>query len=478
MPHSKNKRPKQSQYRQRGQVLLFICLGLVLLIGTGLYARYRPQSTTIRNAQITSQSLAQAKSALIGYALSPNFASNERLGDLPCPDLIDSGVTNTACGNADGSTGQSYRIGRLPWRTLGLPDLRDGDGERLWYAVSNTFKYKTRSNCTTINTTGCINSDTVGSISIRNSQGQLIFDGSNRDPTNSASVIAVIFAPGQVIRRQDGIVQDRSCNDGICLNTGVCSSGSPAKCNPTNYLDTIQMGSVVEDNANFIDNSTVNGFILGPIVDSSGNTILNDKLILITTQDLLPLLERRVAKDTLNCLQAYASAPENKSRYPWPSSLASSAMSASYPDTADNRFGRVPDSLSNTATRGTVPSGMASYWPNVCAHTQGSWWAHWKQQTFYAIASTHVPAYPANTLATCGNGNCLTVQSNSNMNTATVAVIVAGRQLSLNNLTQRRISFTDISNINNYLENTNAQMSGLLSRYPNNASFNDIVITP
>ena len=30
--------------------------------------------------------------------------------------------------------------GRLPWKTLAIPDLRDGAGERLWYAVSVRFK--------------------------------------------------------------------------------------------------------------------------------------------------------------------------------------------------------------------------------------------------------------------------------------------------------------------------------------------------
>jgi hypothetical protein len=36
--------------------------------------------------------------------------------------------------------GQAERLGRLPWKTLGLPDLRDGDGERLWYAVSSATR--------------------------------------------------------------------------------------------------------------------------------------------------------------------------------------------------------------------------------------------------------------------------------------------------------------------------------------------------
>ena len=42
---------------------------------------------------------------------------------------------------------------------MGLDDLRDGDGERLWYAVSNNFKYNFRTACAAPGDPGCLNSD-------------------------------------------------------------------------------------------------------------------------------------------------------------------------------------------------------------------------------------------------------------------------------------------------------------------------------
>jgi hypothetical protein len=68
--------------------------------------------------------LAQAKEALIGRAV----LDMERPGSLPCPDFNDDGkAVNGSC---------SVTVGRLPWRTLDLPDLRDGDGNHLWYVLS------------------------------------------------------------------------------------------------------------------------------------------------------------------------------------------------------------------------------------------------------------------------------------------------------------------------------------------------------
>ena len=70
-----------------------------------------------------------------------------------------------------------------------------------------------------------------------------------------SAAIAVIIAPGAIIKRQDGTVQVR--NDATARSLAV------------NYLD-IAYG---EDNANFADYSS-NGFVAGPVRDaSSGNQV-------------------------------------------------------------------------------------------------------------------------------------------------------------------------------------------------------------
>src|SRR5258708_29066232 len=43
-------------------------------------------------------------------------------------------------------------IGRIPWKTLGIDDLRDASGERLWYALAHNFRK--------LSGTTVINSDT------------------------------------------------------------------------------------------------------------------------------------------------------------------------------------------------------------------------------------------------------------------------------------------------------------------------------
>jgi len=74
-----------------------------------------------------------AKEALIGYAA----ASATRPGQLPCPDMNNDGFAEAADTGLNGCP--SGNVGRLPWRTLGLEDMREGAGERLWYAVAPDF---------------------------------------------------------------------------------------------------------------------------------------------------------------------------------------------------------------------------------------------------------------------------------------------------------------------------------------------------
>ena len=68
-----------------------------------------------------------AKQALIGRAAT----DANRPGSLPCPDRDGDGIADLFAG----SNCPAY-IGRLPWKTLDLPEFRDGYGETLWYALS------------------------------------------------------------------------------------------------------------------------------------------------------------------------------------------------------------------------------------------------------------------------------------------------------------------------------------------------------
>ncbi|MDE2311014.1 MAG: hypothetical protein KGL01_09335, partial [Betaproteobacteria bacterium] len=217
--------------KQHGAALIVMLVIMIIGSIAFLVSSLSSSALQIARDKTTAAALAQAKDALIGYAISvqisfSNSSNQPRPGELPCPDTTNDGSSDTPCLNV---------IGRLPWKTLGLPDLRDGSGERLWYAVSTNFKNYSRTSCNLTATppTGCLNSDTKGTISVFASDGTQLNDGGG-----STGVVAVIIAPGDVLTRQGGSLQDRS-------SAGVNTA--------SNYLDIATVGGITEDNANFID---------------------------------------------------------------------------------------------------------------------------------------------------------------------------------------------------------------------------------
>src|SRR6185295_16201223 len=135
--------------------------------------------------------LAAAKEALIAYAV----ANPDAPGRLPCVDTLNVG---TAPSGPCGSPGIP-QLGRLPWQTLGLPVLRDGSGECLWYAVSGKF----------VNPQP-VNSDTTGELNVVGDSGTPV----------ATAVIAVIFAPGPAVESQSRTPTDATK---LCAGTDSAS---------------------------------------------------------------------------------------------------------------------------------------------------------------------------------------------------------------------------------------------------------------
>jgi hypothetical protein len=410
--------------------------------------------------RVTARALAQAKEALIAYASDRPLETDPgtRPGDLLCPDMDNDGEAESNCGNVDGTTQQENRLGRLPWKTLSIPDLRDGYGERLWYAVSNNFKNSTKRLP--------LNSDTPGTITLRSSSGAIMFDASTEN-----GVVAVIISAGPALQRQGvGTAQMRTCDrlgvaDSDCLTDDSCTNPDPRhtnKCNSLNYLDAL---SGVEDNAQFIDGSGVDGFINGPIKDASGNFIVNDRILPITVDNIMLPVEKRVLLEVRVCLNAYAAITSNNSRYPW-----ASASYPSYSDTTNQRFGRIPDEPFNN-TRTSSSSTMSDFWAPGCPFSSSSNWWHtnnWKEVIFYGVASAFEPA---STVAT-SCGSCLQVSPPIAVNKKFVA-IAAGRKLS----GQNRASNPDRGTISNYLELQNSTPSdNIFQQGSATTTFNDKVM--
>lgn len=114
-------------------LLLSAVLGAAAMLGQGEAAANARQRAQARSVA----ALAQAREALLGYAISYRETHSEQdYGYLPCPDSGNSGSTPPgACGARDLAS-----FGRFPWRTLALGELRDGADECLWYGVAGSIK--------------------------------------------------------------------------------------------------------------------------------------------------------------------------------------------------------------------------------------------------------------------------------------------------------------------------------------------------
>lgn len=237
-----------------------ILIVLVLVTGVSAFVFVLTSSAkfSLQSDKVTADALAQARDALIGRAAS----DDNRPGSLPCPDLVTNMVgTNVPNdGNADlfaGTECPSY-VGRLPWRTLGLPDLRDGSGERLWYAVSRTFRDDASAQP--------INSDTAGLYTV------------TIGSTTLTGVIAVIFAPGGVV--------------------GTQQRAAATENTVSNYLE---------------GGNEVNGTVT--FTTQTATSTFNDKILPLTREALFPVVEMRIAREIRSILRTYY---ETNGYYPNP----------------------------------------------------------------------------------------------------------------------------------------------------------------
>jgi type II secretory pathway pseudopilin PulG len=266
---------------QQGMVLIIV-VALVLLGGVlFVLSTVKVTAVSVERNRATNEALAKAKDALIAYAVS----HGARPGSLPCPDANDDGEAKSA-EDYDAATGAcNSLIGRLPWKTLGLADLRDDAGERLWYAVSGDFR---EGNAL------ALNSDTA----YRAANVSLTLAGT----TPASNLAALVFSPGAVLKRSDGVQQTRGCTVGINCDasfkcTSVPASNTP-KCNPANFLD-LDTG---EDNADTVNRT---------FIAAARSTTFNDRLLPIFSDDIMRLVERRAARELAQHLRDHYDAWQN-----------------------------------------------------------------------------------------------------------------------------------------------------------------------
>lgn len=271
----------------RGQALLILLLMLSVAAVLLVYGSTTESGRIVKSERKTRATLEYARQALIGRAVG----DASRPGSLPCPDGDDDGSADLFVG----SSCPTY-IGRLPWRTLGLGDLRDASGERLWYALSPAFRDHPAA--------PPLNSDTRGTLTVYSR---------SEATTISRDAVAVVFSAGAAVGSQRRDAATAQCaTDGKHVRRDHCAA---------NYLDT----------ATGFNNASA----AGPYVTATSTAAYNDRLALIVAADLMPLVEQRVALEIRNALLAYKKTSACRC-YPWADSSGDGVS-----DTGSNR-GRLP----------------------------------------------------------------------------------------------------------------------------------------
>jgi hypothetical protein len=294
---------RQSRGWQHGAAMMVMLVILVLGVAAILVSVLSSSSLKIERDKTTADALAKAKEALIARAVSDTdtATSTGSPGSLPCPDADGDGSADLFAGNQC-----PYYIGKLPWKTLGLPDLRDGSGEELWYALSPNFR--------DFGSIVPINSDTAGSLNVTGTV-----------PANN--VIAIVFAAGSPLSGQN-----RTSTAGTCTTTGTTIAANLCA---SNYLE----GS----NANLSTAASPNSAYQSAATSST----FNDQMIYITHDQLLQPVEMRIAREAKQCLDNYAAISSNTNhRYPWAVPDFSTSQSGIY----NTLFGRIAATPLTTTT--------------------------------------------------------------------------------------------------------------------------------
>jgi len=324
-------------------LLVVMLVGIVAALF--VFGMVDTNSLALRRDKDTAAALAEVKRALIGWSAqrtSSNALPNARPGELPCPDMNNDGFEDGTC--AAGA------IGRVPWKTLGIPEPKDGAGETLWYAVADRFRIRLVNN-------NPINSDTPGDITVY------------QDSTASAittEAVAVLFAPSaaQGAQNRDTVATALCPTTGTTIARNLCAA---------NYLDSSGSINNATPTAN-LPLAPLPSFIAAPDSDT-----FNDKVMVITTADLMPLVEQRVASELRAALAAYK-IESACACYPW------ADISDGTSQTDLNR-GRVP----TTALPEAWGSGDIPYLPGRDTGTPG-WFVNndWRKVIYYAVGRNYL----------------------------------------------------------------------------------------
>jgi hypothetical protein len=389
--------------------------------------------------------MAQAREALIGYAATyRDLHPNEVFGYLPCPDRGTGveGQAQSACGGADVTV-----IGRLPWKTLDLPPLRDASGECLWYAVSGNFKYNPK-------TADLMNRDSNGLIEVMAADGTGFVAGAS--PQHRA--IAVVFSPGAILPGQDRALATANpptvCGGGKHYSSGPDTN----KYDPANYLD-IDIASDIDNAAASTPANALSRFIAAEHADRTpaADDAFNDLLMPIFPDDIFARhLDKRadmesaltdpltgMLRKVADCLVAYGRSNDDNSvgaNYkflPWAANLDISPFgtTSNYIDADGMLSGRLPRIVSFSANDGAHKNiiGPPVNYTNVALLDETAclgwdsvdeFWNNWKDHVFYAVSNAYkTPGHQGHNNDPCSD-ECIKVEDPDGTKTDIAAVVI------------------------------------------------------
>lgn len=346
----------QRRRRNHGFVLLLIVLSILVIGGVTVLSLIASRSTSqarvAEAAQQSSAVLNRAKEALLAYVIQKvDGGQGARLGNLPMPDVVNSGGTaisydgksDSRCLSSLGASGlpgvapsttalrlNQRCLGKFPWSSLqlevGVVEAHDPLGLVPWLAISPNLNFDD----------GCLkrlNSDTPswnivpGATACPAADNTIpypwmtVVDASGNVLSNR--VAAILIAPG-------GPIQTTGRNQ-------VRTAASPGA--PGDYLDAIAvpLGCTSTCTATFDNANLSNTFIQIPpgthFPANAENTMLagtpltsfNDHLIFITIDEIVEHLERRVLAEMKSSLIAFKSksvSPTVSLGLPWASPYA------------------------------------------------------------------------------------------------------------------------------------------------------------
>ena len=309
-------KPNQQIRKQKGAALILLMFIIGLGVLTYLLNAFDPARLKLEQDKKTMQSLNEAKQALIAWAVSHQYTP----GQMPWPDrhldpLIYDGSSDcvttvfqysyllgqlssqpdtSPC--LDPNTGLNVYPALSTYPSLGQ-EFRDGQGNRLWYAVSRNLVRDHATSTNPVINPNIINVPTYPWLEVLDRNGNLV----------SSRVAAVILAPGEAL---DG--QNRA---------GAADANQ--------FLDRFQIGAAVFNNRGYA--TADEDFVMG---DDSRNVSandptfvqpynFNDKLVYITIDELMAALEKRAGEQARASLKAYQ---EANGYYPYAAQLGTNLM--------------------------------------------------------------------------------------------------------------------------------------------------------